>query len=98
MREYSADASHTAGSPEDLRLAGKILNFFESNSAVFEKPMLKNYSVQLSLPDETRPNYVSLVRNGSNEDVFSSLNSSQPYTGAYNLFSPAGNFTVTVDI
>lgn len=94
VREYSSDASHIAGSLEDARLAQKILHFFESNSAVFEKPMLKNYSVQLSLPDETKPNYVSLVRNGSNEVVFSSFNNSKPYTGGYNLFSPAGNVTV----
>lgn len=99
VREYSAEA-HAAGSAADQRLAAKVYRFFEDHSGAFERPTMKNYSVQLSLPDEEgrRANAVSLVDNTTGAVLFSSLtgNGSQPaYTGGYSLFSPAGNVTVS---
>lgn len=100
VREYSAEA-HAAGSAADQRLAAKVYRFFEDHSGAFERPTMKNYSVQLSLPDEEgrRANAVSLVDNTTGAVLFSSLtgNGSQhpAYTGGYSLFSPAGNVTVS---
>lgn len=86
-REFAANP-HIAGSGQDLQLAHKIHTFFSKHH--FHRSVIKNYTVLLSLPDERKPNFVSVVNPATNHEVYSSKTA-----GAFCPYSPSGDVTVS---
>ena len=97
VRQFAA-ASHTAGSDNDLKLAVQVKNFLEAHN--FSRVEMKDYSVLLSLPDNTDPNNFEIIDQISNTTIYSSLKDGpkgQPETvnwTAYCAYSPKADFKV----
>lgn len=91
IREFSSKP-HIAGSEEDFRLAIKVHDFFKRHN--FERPTMKNYSALLSLPNESKPNHVTIV-DSAGRQLYSSLSSGKNQSG-FSIYSPSGNVTVCI--
>lgn len=59
----------------------------------FDRVLLKNYTVLLSMPDKTRANYVSL-ENDRGDVHYTTLDTISDHQ-AFCLYSPKGNVTVS---
>lgn len=86
-----------AGSANDLKLALQVKDFLHAHS--FDKVVIKNYTVLLSLPDYKTPNYVQLIdtQEASNHVIYSSLNENLSDNSAFAAYSPTADFVVLMN-
>lgn len=84
-----------AGDINDLKLAVQTKDFFRAHN--FDKVLMKNYTVLVSLPDSDNPNYIELIDENNNKTIYSSLNNNIKETDSlhdYCTYCPNADFMV----
>lgn len=88
---HFAKRTNSATADEDYRSYSNIHDILKEHK--FDRVSFKNYTVLLSMPDKTRPNYVSL-ENDRGDVHYTTLDTISDHQ-AFCLYSPKGNVTVS---
>ena len=94
VQEFSEEP-RIPGSPRDRYLISKIQNYFLDAS--FDKVKIHNYTVLLSLPDETQPNSIQIININNKQVSFDSLDTTKldgKQVHPYSAFSPSADLQV----
>lgn len=93
VEEYSS-SPRIPGSRFDQDLVRKIEQYFTSHR--LDKVEVKNYSVLLSFPDETNPNYVEIIqKKGDTKRVVLSNRNNETKDAPFAAYSPVADITVS---